>query len=542
MPDAIVIGAGHNGLVAANLLSDAGWEVLVLEAADHPGGAVRTAEVTIPGFRHDLFSAFYPLGAASSVLRDLELERHGLRWRRSPLVVAHPFPDGSCATLSTDLDATAASLDQFAPGDGDGWRELYGLWERAGSQFIDALFSPFPPVRSGAGLVAAVGPRELARFVRFGLLPVRRLAEEHFKGEGGGMLLGGNALHTDLTPEAAGSGFYGWVLCCLGQQIGFPVPEGGAGQLISALMRRLESGNGKVVCGAEVTRILVRDGRARGVRTAGGEEHTATRAVLADTGAPALYRDLIGAEHLPPRVLDDLERFQYDAGTVKVDWALDAPIPWSAPQAREAGTVHVANDMDDLTLYAGQLARKLLPEHPFLVMGQYAAADPTRQPPGAETAWAYTHVPQRIAGDAGSDGLTGSWDERETEAFVTRIEQRIERLAPGFRALIRGRHVLTPPRLEQANRNLVGGAVNGGTAQIHQQLLFRPLPAFGRPETPIDGLYLASASAHPGGGVHGAPGANAARVALRRTRPLARLPSLAAQAVQRALSRGGGRA
>ena len=538
MPDAIVIGAGHNGLVAANLLSDAGWDVLVLEAAEQPGGAVRTAEVTLPGFRHDLFSAFYPLGAASSVLRDLELERHGLRWRRSPLVVAHPFPDGRCAILSTDPDETAASLEEFAPGDGRGWRELYGLWERAGRQFIDALFSPFPPVRSGAALAAAVGPRELPRFVRFGLLPVRRLAEEQFDGVGGAMLLGGNALHTDLTPEAAGSGFFGWVLCSLGQQVGFPVPEGGAGQLVAALIRRLEAGNGRVTCGTPVTQVVVRDGRAEGVRTADGREHRATRAVLADTGAPALYRDLVGPEHLPPQVIEDLKRFQYDAGTVKVDWALDAPIPWAAEPARQAGTVHVADDMDDLTLYASQLSRRLVPEHPFLVMGQYAAVDPSRQPPGAETAWAYTHVPQTIAGDAGGDGLTGSWDERETEVFVARVEQRIERLAPGFRDLIRGRHVFTSPLLEEANRNLVGGAVNGGTAQLHQQLLFRPLPAFGRPETPIDGLYLASASAHPGGGVHGAPGANAARVALQRSRPLSRLPSAAARGLQRALARG----
>lgn len=540
MPDAIVIGAGHNGLVAANLLSDAGWEVLVLEAADQPGGAVRTAEVTVPGFRHDLFSAFYPLGAASSVFRDLELERHGLRWRRSPLVVAHPFPDGRCAVLSTDIEETSASLEQFARGDGDGWRRLYGLWERAGRQFVDALFGPFPPLRAGASLVAAVGPRELARFVRFGLLPVRRLAEEHFSGEGGAMLLGGNALHTDLTPEAAGGGLYGWVLCSLGQQVGFPVPEGGAGQLVAALVRRLEGGNGRVVCGSEVTQVVVREGRARGVRTAGGDEIAARHAVLADTGVPALYRQLVGAQHLPARVIEDLEGFQYDAGTVKVDWALDAPIPWAAPDARQAGTVHVADDMDELTLCASQLAMKRVPERPFLVMGQYAAADPSRQPEGAETAWAYTHVPQRITGDAGPDGLTGRWDERETEAFVTRIEARIERLAPGFRQLIRGRHVLTPPLLEQANRNLVGGAVNGGTAQIHQQLLFRPLSSLGRPETPIDGLYLASASAHPGGGVHGAPGANAARSALKAARPVSRLPSLATRALQRAQARGSG--
>ncbi len=518
--DAIVIGAGHNGLVAANLLADEGWDVLVLEAAAEPGGAVRSGELTVPGFRHDLFSAFYPLGAASPVMRGLDLERHGLRWRRAPLVVAHPTPDGRCAALSTDADATAASLDAFAAGDGEGWQRLYGLWERAGDQLLDTLFSPFPPVRAGTALARAIGPRELARFVRFGLLPVRRLAEEEFRGLGGALLLGGNALHADLAPETPGSGLYGWLLCCLGQKVGFPVPEGGAGQLTAALVRRLESRGGRVACGNEVTRILVRDGRARGVQTADGERLAAGRAVVADVGAPALYRRLVGVEHLPARLLEDLDRFQYDAGTVKVDWALAAPIPWAAPEARRAGTLHVADDLDDLTRYAAQLAMSRVPERPFLIVGQYAAADRSRQPPGAETAWAYTHVPQRIVGDAGPDGIAGHWDERETDAMAARIEQRIEELAPGFTGLIRGRHVFTPPLLEAANANLVGGAINGGTTQLHQQLVFRPVPGLGRPATAIDRLFLGSASAHPGGGVHGAAGANAARAALAGDRPL----------------------
>jgi phytoene dehydrogenase-like protein len=516
--DAVVIGAGHNGLVAANVLAERGWRVLVLEQQDAPGGAVKSGELLEPGFTNDLFSSFYPLAAASPALRRLQLEEHGLRWRRSPLAVAHPQADGRCAALSLELDETAASLERFAPGDGDAWRSLYAYWERAGGPFMDALLRPFPPVRGSARLLAALGPRGLLRFTRFALLPVRRLAEEAFRGEGGAWLLAGNALHADLTPDSTGGGLFGWVLCGLGQEHGFPVPEGGAGRLTDALVARLLAHGGALECGVRVERVLVRGGRAVGVRVRGGEEIGAARAVLATTIAPTLFRSLVGEQHLRADYVADLAGFQLDNATVKVDWSLEAPIPWTAVEARRAGTIHVADGVDELTRTTAQLSRRLIPDRPFLVMGQYAAVDPTRQPPGRETAWAYTHVPQEVRGDAGGEELDGAWDERETALFVARMEAEIERRAPGFRALIRRRHVFTPRGFEAANANLIGGALNAGTAQIHQQVVFRPAPGLARPETPLRGLLLAGASAHPGGGVHGAAGANAARAALAAER------------------------
>jgi phytoene dehydrogenase-like protein len=519
--DAIVIGAGPNGLVAANVLAGHGWSVVVLEAEAEPGGAVKSGEITEPGFTSDLFSSFYPLAVASPAIRALELERYGLRWRRTPLALAHPQPDGACAVISADVEETAASLERFAPGDGAAWRDLYAYWRRAGGPFMDALLRPFPPLSGGARLAATLGPRGLLRFMRFALLPVRRLAEERFNGDGAAWLLAGNALHADFAPESAGSGLFGWVLCGLAQEHGYPTPEGGAGRLTAALAARLRAHGGRLECGARVERILVRRGRAVGVRTADGREIAAGRAVLASTVAPVLFRDLLGEEHLPRAFADDLRAFQLDSATVKVDWSLDGPIPWTAADARRAATVHVADGIDELTRGGAQLARGLIPDRPFLVMGQYAMADETRQPAGKETAWAYTHVPQRVRGDAGGD-LTGAWDEREGDAIAARVEGEIERRAPGFRALIRARHVFTPPGLEAANANLVGGAINQGTAQIHQQLVFRPTPGLGRPGTPIRRLFLAGASAHPGGGVHGAAGANAARAALRPTPPWGR--------------------
>ncbi len=529
--DAVVIGAGPNGLVAANMLVDRGWDVVVLEEADEPGGAVRSAELIEPGFTNDVFSSFYPFALASPHVRRLELERWGLRWLTSPVAVAHPTRDGSCPAVSLEIERTAASLDELAPGDGDGWLRLYALWEQVRGGALGAFFSPFPPLRSVLRLVRALGPSELTRFARFSLLPVRRLGEETFSGSGGPLLLAGNALHADVSPEMPLSGMFGWVLCCLAQQHGFPVPAGGAGRLTDALVRRLEAGGGRLVCSSRARAIELRGGRATAVRT-GDQRFEAARAVIADVSALQLYRELLPADALPARLLRDLARFQHDNATVKVDWTLDAPIPWTAERARAAGTVHVAEGMDALTRQSAEIACRRLPGEPYLVLGQYAAVDPSRAPAGKDTAWAYTHVPQRIEGDVRGE-LEGSWDEREAALFADRMEEQVEALAPGFRSLIRGRHILTPPALEALDRNLVNGALNGGTAQLHQQLVWRPVPSLGRPETAVEGLYLGSASAHPGGGVHGGPGANAALAALRSARVGATPAGRLARALQR---------
>ena len=382
MPDAVVIGAGPNGLVAANVLADAGWSVVVLEAQAEPGGAVRTAELTLPGFQHDLFSAFYPLAVASPVLRSMHLEHHGLRWCRAPIALAHPTSDGRCVYVGNNADETAASIDSYAPGDGEGWRRIYRVWEEMEEPLIGALLSSFPPVRHGLRLAQKLGPAGLLRFARFATLPVRALAEEEFAGAGGGLLLAGNSLHADFSPESTLGGFFGWLLACLAQQVGFPVPEGGAAQLARSLVRRLQSRGGTVECDMPVSGIVVRHGRAQAVTVSGRGEVAADRAVLADVDAPTLYLDLLEPEHVPSPVLDDIRRFHWDPATIKVDWALDRPVPWEAEPARRAGTVHVADSMDELTQWSADLAKGLVPAEPFLLFGQQSVADPTRCPPG----------------------------------------------------------------------------------------------------------------------------------------------------------------
>lgn len=501
--DAVVIGSGPNGLVAANALVDAGWDVVIVEQSDRTGGAVRSDEVTVPGFVTDLFSAFYPLAAASRVIGDLDLQQHGLVWRRAPRVLTHTLDDGRAAVLESTVEATAAGLDEFAAGDGDAWTELCAGWQQVRDPLLDALFTPIPPMKALARMMRQLHTSGLVDFARMALLPVRRFGDEHFRGDGGPLLFTGNAMHSDIPPDAAGSALMGWLLAMMGQDVGFPVPEGGAGSLARALTHRAQAGGAEVVLGQRVTGIDVLGGRARAVVLEGGQRIQARRAVLADVPAPPLYRDLVGLQHLPARFADELDRFQWDNATLKVNWALSAPVPWTAPGAHGAGTVHLGVDSDGFVDMAADLSVGRVPERPFLLFGQMTTSDPTRSPEGTESAWAYTHVPRGI-----------DWAGPELDAHVERMEDAVERVAPGFRGLALARHVQSPLDLQAVNPSLVGGAVNAGTSALHQQLIFRPTTGLGRPETPIAGLYLASASAHPGGGVHGACGWNAARVAL----------------------------
>jgi phytoene dehydrogenase-like protein len=494
-----------------------------------------------PDYVSDLCSSFYPLAAASPVIRALRLEEHGLSWSHAPSVLAHPMPGGRCAVLDRGFDAGPAAVEaMFGPEDGAAWRRLSEVWQALDPRLLEALFVPFPPVRAGLALAGRLRVADGLRFARFAALPARRLAQEEFTDPGPGLLLAGCALHADLLPEATGSAMFGWLLAMLGQQVGWPVPAGGAGSLTRALVARLESRGGTVRCETPVTEVVVRGRRAVGVRTADGETVDARHAVLADVSAPSLYGDLVGWENLPAMLRDDVRRFQWDFATVKVDWALTGPIPWTALPASQAGTIHLGADMQELSDFAHQVTTGRIPARPFGLLGQMTTADPTRSPAGTESAWMYTHVPRHVAEDLGGDGLTGHWDEREAEAIAARMEQQVERYAPGFTDLIAARRILTPPRFEALNANLSAGALGGGTTAAHQQLVFRPTPGTGRPETPIKGLYLASSSAHPGGGVHGACGANAARAALHGRR-IGGLVAAGWTAAQRALAGGTGR-
>jgi phytoene dehydrogenase-like protein len=522
--DAVVVGAGPNGLVAANYLVDAGWSVLVLEAQPTVGGAVRSDQEVHPGFIHDTFSAFYPLAAASATIQSFGLEKHGLRWVHAPAVLGHPFLDGGWAILHRDRAITARLMEEACPGDGEAWLDLCSEWDAIGDQIVRALLTPFPPVRAGIGALLRLRKVGGLEFVRSMLTPVTDFGRTRFGGRVPRVLLSGNAGHADVPLDAPGSGLMGILLTMLGQTVGFPVPEGGAGQLTQALAARLEAMGGEIRCSHEVTSIDVERGRAVAVRAA-GDRIPVGRAVLADVVAPHLLGGLVAAEHLPARVAEGMRSFHLDPSTIKVDWALSGPIPWASPPPHAPGTFHVADSPEQLTEAHGQVTAGAVPAHPFMLAGQMTTADPTRSPAGTESLWAYTHVPQRAAYDAGDGTIRGDWDQADCERFADRMQARITERAPDFESRILARRVLGPKEMEARDANLIGGALNGGTAQLHQQLVFRPVSGLGRAETGIGGLYLASASAHPGGGVHGAPGMNAARAALLHHRVNRVLPT-----------------
>lgn len=501
--DAVVVGAGPNGLVAANLLADAGWDVTVLEAQPVVGGAVRSDRDVDAGFVHDTCSSFYPMAAASPVIRALGLERFGLRWEHAPAVLGNPLPTGGWALLHHDRERTAASLEADAEGDGETWLRLCRHWDQVGHAFVDTLLSPLPPVRPGLRLLARSAPIRDVSLLDLVSWPARTLCRQLFRGDAARLLVAGNALHADIPMDAPGSGLIGWLLSMLGQDVGFPVPRGGAGELSRSLERRLQARGGVVRVGTRCSRVVVERGRATGVVTEAGERIDVTRAVLADVVAPSLYGGLVDWAHLPARLRRRMRRFEWDPATFKVDWALDRPVPWRDAPAEPPGTVHIAASLEELAQTQVEITNGTLPDRPFLLLGQMTTTDPTRSPTGTESLWAYTHVPHGLV-----------WDASAKEEFADRMQERVEAHAPGLASLVRARRILGPDDLEGLDESLVGGALNGGTASLHQQAVLRPTLGLGRAETPVAGLYLASASAHPGGAVHGACGANAARAAL----------------------------
>jgi phytoene dehydrogenase-like protein len=507
--DAVVVGSGPNGLVAAITLARGGRSVLVVESAATLGGSIATEELTLPGFRHDVFSAVHPASVASPVLAELELERHGLRWIHPELAMAHPLPDGRGAVLSRDLPRTRSNLDALGAGDGQRWQALVEPYLRHWDAVRATMLAGFPPAGGAAKLVAGLKLQGALDFARLLMMSAESLASEVFAGEGAAWLYG-SSLHADVPLDAAGSAISGVYLNLLGHAVGWPSAEGGAGRIAEAMVACLRDLGGHTRASAGAEHIHAHRGRVTGVTLAGGETVTA-RTVIATTNPHGLVA-LAGAA-LGDAYVRRALRFRYGPQTVKLDWALDAPIPWTNEDARRAGTVHVGGIVADLRRSQHDLRGGRLPEQPFLLCGQQTIADPTRAPQGKHTLWAYAHTP------AGID-----WARRREHVADT-IERQIERFAPGFRDRVLARHVMAPADLQQRNANLVGGDVGGGSYAI-DQLVFRPLPALNPYATPLRGLYLGSASAFPGGAVHGIPGHAAAKAALRgaRWRALPRVP------------------
>ena len=504
-PRAIVVGGGQNGLSAAITLAERGWDTEVLEATNALGGAVRSAELTEPGFIHDVYSAVHPAAVSSPVFERWPLHRHGLRWVHPPVVMAHPLDDGSAPALHRSVVATSAALDEVAPGDGAGWEDFISPYVARFDAMRRVMLAGFPPVVGGLRLVAALRIGGVLEFARLLLAPVAGLGRELFDHDAARAWLYGSALHSDVGPLGSGSAIAAAYLKLMGHARGWPSPEGGAQRLTEALAGHLHALGGRTRTEAQVVRVLGSGGRAVGVELADGERIPAD-VVIADLTAGRLGD--VARDVLPSEMLAKLARFRPGPGTFKVDWALDGPIPWTAQAARRAGTVHVGGAAGEIARAVSEVELGNWPERPFLLAGQQSLADPSRAPEGKHTAWAYTRTP-------------GYGTAEDAERHTERVEAQIERFAPGFRDRIIARHVMAPADLERGNANLEAGDVGGGSYTL-DQVVFRPTPSLSPYRTGVRGLYLGSASAFPGGAVHGVPG-HAAAMAAHRDRQVRRV-------------------
>ena len=471
--DAVVVGAGPNGLAAAVTLARAGRSVRVYEAASTIGGGTRTEELTLPGFRHDVCSTILPLTLASPFLRTIDWYAHGVELIHADAPVAHALDGGRAAVLDRSFTVTAAGLDvDRRTDDGGAWLRLFGPLARDARSLSKELLRPVIHV-----------PRHPLALARFGLPALRSaegLARSRFRGEAARALFAGLAAHSMVALERPLTASFGLVLGMYAHAVGWPMVRGGSKGIADALAAELRSLGGEIVTGERVDRW---------------EGLPPARVVVFDTTPRALVA--IAGDRLPPRTRRRYEAFRYGSGVFKVDWALDGPVPWTADGLRRAGTVHLGGTLDEVVRSESDVAAGRHPEQPFTLFVQYQPWDPTRAPAGKSTAWAYCHVP------AGS-----------TVDMTDRIEAQVERFAPGFRDLILARATHSPAQMEAHDANYIGGDINAGIEDI-RQLLFRPVPSLD-PYHAGPGLYLCSSSTPPGGGVHGMSGYLAARSALRR--------------------------
>ena len=463
-PDAVVVGSGPNGLAAAILIAQAGRTVVVFEAEPSIGGGVRSEQLTLPGFVHDVCSAVHPLAVSSPFFRTLPLASHGLEWIAPPAMLAHPLDDGSSGVVYRSIEQTAAGLGS----DGGAYRRLIGSVAGAWPKIEASVLGPPRLPRH---------PLALARFGMKALQPAERLVRRAFTRPQTRALVAGIAAHGMLPLDRRPTAAFALVLGAMAHVAGWPMPRGGAQRLTDALAAHLRSLGGEIVAGVPVTSI---------------DDLPRAKAVLCDLSPRPLLR--IAGHRFPDWYRRTLERYRYGPGVFKVDWALDAPIPWRAAPCSSAGTVHLGGTLEEIARAERETWEGRAAERPFVLLSQPSLFDATRAPHGRHTAWAYCHVPHASAAD-----------------MLARIEQQIERFAPGFRERVLARSVRSPSDIERHNANLVGGDIGSGVNDL-AQLAWRPTRH--HYSTPVRGLYICSAATPPGVGVHGMCGYHAARRAL----------------------------
>lgn len=467
--DAIVVGSGPNGLAAAITLARAKCSVLLVEGREEIGGSCTSAELTLPGYVHDVCSAIHPLAVASPFFRSLPLERYGLKWIQPEIPLAHPMDGGKCVLLHRSI---SMQIKEFGD-DGDAWRRFLGRFVENWQELMPDILDPLLHF-----------PRHPFLLLRFGIPALQAaagLARQRFRNEETQALFGGLASHSFLDLGKPASSATGLVLAILAHAVGWPMPEGGAGKISAALGAYFRDFGGKIITNRTIINI---------------DELPPAKAIFLDLTPKQVLH--VAGHRLPQAYRRKLENFRYGPAVFKIDYAMSSPVPWRTPDCAKAGTVHLGGSLSEIEEAEQNVARGKLPRRPFILFAQHTLFDPSRAPKDRHTGWAYCHIPHACDVDA-----------------TDLMETQIERFAPGFRDCVIARCARGPKLLEQYNPNLVGGDINGGLADLWQ-LLARPVLSFNPYQTPCKTLFICSASTPPGGGVHGMGGFNAARSFLRK--------------------------
>jgi phytoene dehydrogenase-like protein len=468
--DAVIIGSGPNGIAAAIVLAQKGLKVVMLEARDTIGGGCRSAELTLPGFVHDICSSIHPLGLGSPLFRQLQLENFGLEWIQPEAAYAHPLDGGHAGVVYRSIERTAETLGR----DGKSYSELMGSINPDWDKVCDAALDPLNPFKMFRH------PFALGLFGLKAMMPAQMMIDTFFQDDVARGLLAGVCAHAELPFTAFASASFGLVLGATAHILGWPMPAGGAQSLMNALVAKFESLGGEVVTSCPVSSL---------------EDLPQSRFTLCDISPKQLVS--IAGNKLPSGYVKQLNNYKYGPGVFKLDYALSGPIPWTATECHNAATVHLGGTMEEIAESEADCWKGKVSTKPYVLFVQNAVADPSRAPAGKHTGWAYCHVPNGSRMD-----------------MTPYIERQIERFAPGFKDLVLARHTYTPATMQQYNANYIGGDINGG-AFIASQLLTRPVFRAVPYSTPVKGLYLCSASTPPGGGIHGMCGYYAAHAALR---------------------------
>jgi phytoene dehydrogenase-like protein len=534
--DVVFVGSGINSLAGAALLAKGGKRVLVLERNDWLGGAIRTAEITEPGFLHEVYSSWHPLFASSAAYAELKDDLHarGLEYLGADVPTGSLFPDGSSVCLTAAHEDNAAELERHAAGDGEAWTRLVGDFMPE-ADLVFGLLGTELWSQAGAGLALKayrrLGRRGTLGFAARVLATCRDWLGETFSSPRAHGLLAPWVLHTGLGPDAAGSGFMTQVIAVAIELGGMPVPKGGGARLVEALASLVGEGGGACQTSREVDRVLVSGGRAIGIRCSDGDVVGAAEAVVANVTPTQLYGRLLADAPLPREAAEAARRFRYGRAGMQIHYALAELPQWEGDErlARTA-IVHVTPGLDGVSRAVNEADRGLLPAEATIVCGQPVSVDPTRAPAGSSILWIQLQeLPQRPRGDAAGeiDVGDGTWSETLRERYADRIQARLARHIPNLESAILRRVVLSPADLEAANPNLVGGDIYAGSCALDQSFLLRPASSLPGHRTPIQGLYHIGASTHPGPGLGAGSGTLVARELLRPSlarRVLARLP------------------